>query len=159
MDARAAWFGTMRENYFVTAAAVPTDCGTARKTEYQTKEKKMTKSTFKKYILQILAWERTITFPKLLKYLAENTGTTVDGDHCISMGRLPNGVLWTGVIQELSDAITEMANDKEVNITPCSLLDYLEAGQGLDMPVVDRDHPATGFETPTWVPAQLSMAV
>ena len=116
----------------------------------------MNKSTYKKYILQILAWERTITFPKLLEYLAINTGTTVDGDHCISMGSLPNGVLWVGVISEVSEAITELVNEGEIDVTPCSLLQYLEAGEGLAMPVVDRNHPVKGFETPTWVPVKLS---
>ena len=58
-------------------------------------------------------------------------------------------VMWTGWKTEFINLVSQMCNEKLIEIEPCSILEYMLCGRMLNLPLVKKVHP---YQTDHWLP-------
>ena len=94
---------------------------------------------------------RSVTFPELREHL----GPVFDGDRRLCDGSDPNTAYWTGVSQELGDALSLLASQGRIELRPVSQrMHLLASGSVLPFPY-GRRTPKGGYKRPHCLPTFL----
>lgn len=88
--------------------------------------------------------------------ISKMLGDAGKGDLAIELAHTPNAILWSGVSQELVDAVDTIVSRKLANLTKVPVLIYLIDGGGLRLPIGSRPRKYKGYKEPHWIPVVFS---
>ena len=84
--------------------------------------------------------------------LGDIPGFTGNDMYLIDGAKFSNIVLWQGLSSEAIAALVNLISTGRIVAIPATALDYMAAGSGLDLPIVDA---VRHFDKPHWLPAML----
>ena len=102
-------------------------------------------TVIKESILDLVRSKQAVTFAEIVRL------PDTRGPYCLELGNFPNVVLWTGLSQEVIDALIELQREELIHKDLCNVLAYAIDGYILQMPLVKRP-PAKGYSEPHWLP-------
>ncbi len=118
--------------------------------------------TLKRVIVEVAQRRVWLSFAELPGCIAGGWDATRDGPaldlrghSCIEIA--PNVLLWSGMSEQLAEAVLGLIREKRLFTHPSCALTYLIDGGGLALPIPKRSPPPGGLKKLHWIPTCLRL--